>query len=161
MLDHCLHDPVVQFEMAMVMSGMCKPTVGSARLMRVIRCIDTPALSCRKLHFLQKWSVLVDADHAPDETTRKSMSCDRIPGALIETQSARHATVVSSGGGEKYNKRNDWSECADVQYNSGFFHVRSLLWVFLHANLAMVILAVLQVHESTKSDTLEDGRLGY
>ena len=49
MLHHGVDDPTIQFEMAMVMSGMCKPTVGAmARLMRVIRyCIDKPTLSWR------------------------------------------------------------------------------------------------------------------
>ena len=37
-LNHSLVDPTIQFEAAIVMSGMCNPTVGAmAGLMRVIR----------------------------------------------------------------------------------------------------------------------------
>ena len=64
MLHHSLEDPAIQFEIAMVMSGMCMPTVGAmARLMRVTRyCIDRLTLSWRiKLDRLQQQlAVLVD-----------------------------------------------------------------------------------------------------
>ena len=91
-LYHNLHDPTIQFEMAMEMLGMCKRAVGAmARLMRVIRCCTgRSALSYRfKLDRpQQKLAVLVDADHASDETTRKSMSCHHI-FSVIENSSAR------------------------------------------------------------------------
>ena len=47
MLYHSLDDPTIQFQMAVVLSGMCKPTVGAmARLMRAKRCcIDRLTLS--------------------------------------------------------------------------------------------------------------------
>ena len=107
MLHHSLDDPTIQFEMAMVMPGRCKPTVGAmARLMRVIRyCI--PALSWRfKLDRpQQKLAVLMDADHASDETTRKSMSCyhKNLGQCLVEIQLARQAiAALSSGESEFY-----------------------------------------------------------
>ena len=68
MLNHCLGDPAIQFEMATVLSL-------GAKLMRVIRyCIDRP-LSWRFTldRPQQKLAVLVDADHASHETTRKRL----------------------------------------------------------------------------------------
>ena len=95
-----LDDPTCQFQMTMVMSGMCKPTVGTtARLMRAMHCcIDRQTLS-RRFQLdrpQQKMAVLADANHASDETTRKSMSCHHIflEQRLVETQSARQAAVA-------------------------------------------------------------------
>ena len=72
---------------------MCKPTVEAmaCMLMRSIRsCIYRPTLSWRfKLdNPLQKLAVLVDADHASDETTRKSVPWYHtyLGQCLIETQ---------------------------------------------------------------------------
>ena len=46
----------------------------------------------------------VDADHGSDETTRKSMSCHHryLGHCLIETQSARQATVALSSGESEF-----------------------------------------------------------
>ena len=86
MLYHSLDDPTIQFEMARVMSGMCKPTVGAtARLMRVMRYfIDRPTVSWMfKLNrHQQKLASLVDADHASDETTRKSVMSHLLGGVF-------------------------------------------------------------------------------
>ena len=79
MLYDCLDDPASEFAMAMVTSGMCKPTVGAmARLMRVIpHCIDRPTFSWwfKLDRPQQKLAVMVNTDHASDETTRKNMPC--------------------------------------------------------------------------------------
>ena len=102
MLYHSLDDPTNQFEMAKVMSGMCKLAVGAmASLMRVIRCCtDRPRLSGRfKLDRpQQKLTVPVDADHGSDETTRTSMSCCHVHLVhwYIETHSACQAMVALS-----------------------------------------------------------------
>ena len=90
MLCHSLDDPMIQFEMARVMSATCKPTVDAmVTLMRAMRyCIDRPTLSWRLNldNLQQKLAALVGADHA-SETTRKSMSCYRmyLGHCLIET----------------------------------------------------------------------------
>ena len=108
MLYHSLDDPTVQFDMAMVMSSMSTPTVaGMARLVWVVRhCVDRPTLSGRFELQLpkQKLYVLVDADHASDEVSRKSMSCYHLyfGGHLIETQSARQQSIALSSGESEF-----------------------------------------------------------
>ena len=80
------------------MSGMCKPTVGAmGRLMRVVRCCNmNPALSLSSAILQQK---LVDADHASDETTRKSTSFSPYTWDIASSRlSARQATVSLSSG---------------------------------------------------------------
>ena len=77
------------------------------RLMRVIRyCTDRLTLSWMfKLVQPQKLAVLVEADHASDETTRNGISCYHtyLALCLIETQSAsQEAFALSSGKSEVY-----------------------------------------------------------
>ena len=60
---HNLGDPTIQFEIATMISGVCKPTIGAMiRLMRIRCCIDRPTLSWRfKLDRpQQKLALIVD-----------------------------------------------------------------------------------------------------
>ena len=70
--------------------------------MRVIRnCIDRPTLSWRfkLIRPQQKWTVLVDADHAPGETTLKNMSYFHkyLGHCLIDSVSSPSNGCVSLG----------------------------------------------------------------
>ena len=82
--------PAIQFEMAIAMSGMCKPTDGAmASLMLVIRpCLDRVTPSRKRVPDAshQKMAVLVDADHSSDETRRQSTSCNHIFSDLCLTE---------------------------------------------------------------------------
>ena len=86
----------------------CRACAGSmAKLMRVIRyCIDRLALSWSSslTNPQQKLAVLVDTDHASDETTRRACRATIFTWGrcLIETQSARQGTVVLSSGQSKF-----------------------------------------------------------
>ena len=105
MLYHSLHDPTIQFDMAMLISGMCQPTVGAmARLMTAWRSHGGSSLTKHQ----EKVALLVVADHASDETTRKRISCYHIylELGLIETQSARQATVALSSGELEFYAQN-------------------------------------------------------
>ena len=85
---HSKGDPTIQFELAMVMSDMYKPSVGAmAGLMWVMRnCIDRPTLS--STDHQQKLAVHANADHASDDTTRKKhVVLPQKLGALLDRKS--------------------------------------------------------------------------
>ena len=92
------HSSDGQFEMAMVLSSMCKSTVGAmARLVRVIRVLHSQACA-----FME-----AKARQAPAEMQTlavKSMSCyhRNLAHCLTETQSVRQAVVALSSGESEY-----------------------------------------------------------
>ena len=61
-------------------------------------CVLDTLMEVQSSQTRQKLALPVDVDHASDETTRSSMSCcwKCLGHCLIETQSARQATVASS-----------------------------------------------------------------
>ena len=99
-LYHSLDGPTIWFEVAVAISGICKPTIGTmARLMRVIRhCIDRPTLSWR--FKLDKPPAEVGGASGEKTTPqmRRHARSMYLARCLVETQTARQASVALSSG---------------------------------------------------------------
>ena len=94
-----LDDPTIQFGMVMVITDVCKPTVGvMSRLMRAMsHCNVKPTLSSRfKLdRHLLKPRLTLDADSVSDESTRKSLSSGQAESDVLNLGCAGESLVMN------------------------------------------------------------------
>ena len=92
------NDSTIQLEMVMLMSDMCKPTVGAtARLMWVMRLQADVLLEVQAGEQSLKPRLLVDAGSVSDESTRQEMSSGDAEFHVVNLGCAAESLVVNCG----------------------------------------------------------------